>query len=217
MRRLTGVIAVLGLVLGATGQAGAVAVPIVNSGFELPLQTDGMFTLTPNTAVGWLHDAGAGVWNPSAAQAYSGNAPEGQNVAYSNGASLSQTLLTLFAANTTYTLTAQVGHRGDAAFPGYRVQLLEDAVVLAECVTCVTPSANSFSLSTVTFTSGPSVPTALLGIRLVSSDTQTDFDDIKLDASPAPVPEPGTLFLIGAGLAGLGVIGRRSWFKGADD
>jgi len=218
MRWVTRVLAVLGLVLGATGQAGAVAITVVNPGFEVPPELDGTFTTTPNAATGWTHDGTAGVWNPSPTQAYGGVAPEGSNVAYSNSGPLSQILTTLLAANTTYTLTVQVGDRGDTAFPGYQVQLLAGSTVLAQCNTCVTPADNTFTLATVTFTTPSSVTTDLLGIRLDSNGEQTNFDDVRLNASPAdPVPEPGTLFLFGAGLAGIGVLRGRRWFKGAGD
>jgi len=43
---------------------------------------------------------------------------------------------------------------------------------------------------------------------LNSSDT-LKIDDIAFNKNPAPVPVPGTLLLLGSGLAGLGVWGRR--------
>ena len=95
-------------------------------------------------------------------------------------------------------------------FPGYRVQLLAGAdlpgggVVLAQDDNGLAGSLadGEFAESVVEFTTGSDDLELgqTLGIRLVSlnavdpafpnSDLEVDFDDVRLDASPAPTPVP---------------------------
>jgi hypothetical protein len=50
-----------------------------------------------------------------------------------------------------------------------------------------------------------------LRIELVSGGLQAEFDNVRLEAVPLPIPEPGSLLLLVSGLAGLiCCIGRRS-------
>lgn len=217
MKKLTGSLAVLGLLLGATGQAGAVLLPIDNPSFEASSLGDGAFTMT---VTGWTvtDTTTTGVWNPSAAQSYGGLAPGGSNVAFSNGGALSQTLTTAMGANKTYTLSVYVGNRADfAVFPGYQIQLLAGSTVLAQCVSCVIPTDNTFALVNVSYTTASSVtPGQLLGIRLASDGGQVNFDRVQLENNNN-VPEPGTLLLLGFGLAGIGFLGGTRRFRGAQN
>ncbi len=122
-----------------------------------------------------------------------------------------QTLAANLAPNTTYTLEVEVGNiasgtsvSGDFfvldGFPGYRVDLLAGGVVIAQDVNTlagVIPEG-AFATSTVTLTTGEAHPQLglPLGVRLVNlnivdpafpgSDLEVDFDDVRLDASPAP-------------------------------
>jgi hypothetical protein len=193
--------AVVALLAGLAGQAGATSIPITNPGFESPVLVNGAFTQTPPT--GW---SGGGAFNPTTAN-FPGEAPEGQNTGYSNGSAISQTLSIVLAANTTYALTVLVGDRLDTAFPGYHVQLLAGSTILSECATCVTPLNGSFALVTVTYTTGASDPLIgqALSIVLDSDGLQTNFDDVRLDA----VPEPSSLALLSSSFGAMAVAWSR--------
>jgi hypothetical protein len=40
-----------------------------------------------------------------------------------------------------------------------------------------------------------------------------DFQDVVIELSASTVPEPGTIAIMGLGLAGLGILGRRRFAK----
>ncbi len=148
-----------------------------------------------------------------------------------------QTLVPVLTANTRYDLSVEVGNiaSGTATngeffnldgFPGYRIDLLAGGVVIAsdnDSLGAIIPEGE-FQTSTVSFRVGQ-IHAHLgqaLGIRLVNlnqipsgfdaqtaPDLEVDFDDVRLDAVAAAVPEPTTLTLVGLGLAGLLIARKR--------
>jgi hypothetical protein len=95
MRRILLTSAIVALLSGVAGQAGALALSITNPGFESQVLVDGSYTFN---ASGWAVAGTSGALNPTTAQ-FPGQAPEGQNIGWSSAGSLSQTLSTLLAAN----------------------------------------------------------------------------------------------------------------------
>jgi hypothetical protein len=92
-------------------------------------------------------------------------------------------------------------------FLSYRVALFAGSTLIG-FESSLDPGLGDFGTSLVTFTSAALDPLAgqALRIELSSSAPQANFDDVRLDASAAGgavVPEPGTVLLVGAGLAGL--------------
>ncbi len=179
---------------------------IVNAGFEDPVFADGDYS---SSDPGWteINGAGgsAGIWNPGATTdiwyGYSGIAPEGDNVAWvypdpNQESGLAQVLTETFAADTTYTLTVQVGNNSYYDWLGYKVQLLAGGTVIAEDDSGIEPADDDFALSTVPYTYDAG-DAALVGqpleIRLLAAsvgpDVETDFDDVVLTADP-PFPAP---------------------------
>lgn len=197
-------IAILAAIATTSTQATATPLAIANSGFEEPILLDGSYIggLVP----GWVPSSStAGVFNPPASQ-FPGEAPEGQNTAYSQGAVLSQVLSDVLNANTVYTLQVAVGSPLTQSFPGYSVQLRAGGTVLAEDNSTLSPALGTFATSTVVFTALPS--SLQLGqfieITLSSRGAETDFDDVRLSATPlTAVPEPATLWLFGLGAIGF--------------
>ena len=181
--------------------------PIVNAGFEDPVLADGDY---PFATPGWtkINDPGGstGTWNPDATgdiwYGYGGNAPEGDNVAWvypdpNQESGLAQVLTETFAADTTYTLTVQVGNNSYYDWLGYKVQLLAGGTVIAEDDSGIEPADDDFALSTVPYTYDAG-DAALVGqpleIRLLAAsvdglEVDTDFDDVVLTADP-PFPAP---------------------------
>jgi hypothetical protein len=148
-------------------------------------------------------------------------APEGDNVVllYMDGDDgggeygVTQELAATLAANTTYTLRAEVGNIQSCAglvtpflgyyvldgFPSYRVQLLAGGVVIAEDAGALTATLGEgeWGTATVQLTTGSAhaqlgLP---LAVRLVNRNLpdvpgvtglEVDFDDVRLDATPVP-------------------------------
>ncbi|MBW4490355.1 MAG: hypothetical protein KME12_21460 [Trichocoleus desertorum ATA4-8-CV12] len=197
-----------------------VSIAIQNAGFEDPAQEDFTFTVEPPP--GWqvydpnniipevtTEDSSAtGVFNPSLDN-YPGGVPEGNNVGYSflvqapgsGEAGLSQTLDTLLAPNTRYTLSVAVGNpTGDdpvpgisfPGFSGYRVELLAGGQVLAVDDNSLNIPEGKFKTSKITYTSSAtdSVVGQPLEIRLINllqgPGIEVDFDDVQLTAKALP-------------------------------
>jgi hypothetical protein len=208
-RQLVATAAMLSL-LGSAMAASAAIVPVVNSSFESPPTA----VFTPGLITGWTlsNPLDQGVFNPGAFPPAGITATDGVQTAYLNSGNISQTLPALLTANTAYTLQVDVGDRADISFPGYRVRLLAGATLLAEEFS-LTP-VSGFLTSTVNFTALPGNP-ALgqpLTIQLVSNGVQVNFDNVRLDATPAPVapiPLPASLAVWGVGAFGVGLVYRR--------
>ena len=154
---------------------------------------------------------------PGVIQNFPGGAAEGQRVGIAfnfDGSGdggeygLEQTLTATLEANTTYSLSVEIGNiatgtavSGQTFFldglPGYRVELLAGGTVIGSDDSSLTGSISEgeFGTSTVTFDAGPSHPQLgqTLGIRLINlnqtagvpagNDLEVDFDDVRLTAT----------------------------------
>jgi hypothetical protein len=180
---------------------------VVNPSFELDNLADGGFA---NTITGWTQTgaANSGPFNPTNAQYVGatgvdgpiGGVPDGANVAFSNGQTISQVLGDVLEAGKIYTLQVDVGRRLDGATPiDYAVQLLAGGVLLAE-EDLLNPAAGTFETSLITFTGDFNSPQLgqQLEIRLLNNSTtaQVNFDNVRLFQS-AQVPEPASLAVWG--------------------
>ncbi len=194
--------------------AWADTIAVTNPSFEMvdPLsltQTAPGYGIWNNGPIsGWtISGGGAGSWQPGPAAFTS--VPDGKTVAYSNGATLSQTLNASLSPDTTYTLSVDVGHRLDGLATNYTIELLAGSMLLNSLGGSngvITPG--TFQNEFFGFTTGTSIPsTDPLTIELISAGAQTDFDNVRLTASP--VPEPGTLALLGTGLGLMFLVLRR--------
>lgn len=204
----------------------SIFLPIQNAGFEATILEDFTFTTAPPPgwelynpdglipAVTTDESSSPGTFNPSTGN-YPNDVPEGDNVGNvflvdevgSGRAGLSQTLDTLLAANTRYTLSVEVGNpTGDdpvpginfEGFPGYQVELLAGGQVLAVDNNSLEIAEGTFSTSTVTYTT--SATDSLLGkpleIRLINllqgPGIEVDFDDVQLIAQPLSITNGST-------------------------
>jgi len=182
-------------------KAVAVGVNILNAGFEsptAPFHPENGLYYSSNDITSWQINptpgGSAGVFNPSASgnSPFSQPVPQGSQVAYDNGGSITQQLSTNLTANTRYNLSAFVGARNDTRYPGSIVELLAGTTVLASN-SSVTPAPGTFAPENVTYTSGSS--DAALGqpltISLISNGGgQTEFDNVTLDAQSSSTPVP---------------------------
>ena len=202
------------LVIVPQGQVKAALLTVANNSFETPIVTaPSGFISSTGSVGGWTFTGGQqGFANPVAAHNAGGSwygpsptIPNGNQVAWSNGGTISQTLSATLQANTIYTLGAYVGNRLSLNFPGYNIGLYAGGNLLASN-SGVTPADGTFAPVTVSYTSGISVtPGQALEIRLTSLSGfqgQTNFDNITLDV--ASIPEPSAILgLLGFGLLGI--------------
>ncbi len=102
-------------ILALSASAGAAGIPIVNAGFEDPVLAEDDWTWLDVPGWTWVGGEGPGIWHVTSADFDPVIAPEGQNVLYTENAvgdagGVAQVLTETFAANTDYTLTAEVGN-----------------------------------------------------------------------------------------------------------
>lgn len=209
MNKFSFVISVLGLLIVAQPKALATLISVENSSFEDYSVTDNTWTTggLGLNGLGWATSASGedlvGVWNPLDSH-FDGAIPDGQNVAYSHGYNLSQTLTESLTANMTYTLEVDIGYAiygSGPPFGGYTIQLLAGGNLLAEDSNSLVPDKGDFITSTVIFNAiagNPHLGQALQ-IKLLSGGQETIFDDVRLSS----VPIPPAVLLFGSGLIAL--------------
>jgi hypothetical protein len=214
-RKLTILLVALAF-LGWHSRADASLITINNPGFEDPpisqytTAAPPGWTLTGTGGGVWnINNAPLGFWNPSAA-------PEGDQIGWLSPASPPNGTATFFQIlgatltdNTQYTLTGQVGHPigyGATPIPDtiYTVAMWAGSYLLGSI--SGTGPEGSFETFTLTFNSGVSgFAGSPLEIRLSSSQAQTGFDNLVLDA----VPLPPSLLLMATGIIGIASYGWR--------
>uniref|UniRef100_Q01R59 Ice-binding protein C-terminal domain-containing protein n=1 Tax=Solibacter usitatus (strain Ellin6076) TaxID=234267 RepID=Q01R59_SOLUE len=159
--------------------------------------------------------------------------PDGVQVAFSNGGTLTQTLAATVAPNTTYTLSVWVSQRWSAGSFLPDIQLLAGSTPVIAMSNSnpggAAPTTNPDGTYTwqdwiMSWTSSSAEPligqtlSIVLGSHaLVGVDaTQTDFDNVSLTANSGELlittnPEPGMFVLVAGGLIGFGI--RRRFVK----
>ncbi len=209
------------LMIVPQGQVRAASIFIANHSFEDPIApqqgTTGFYTDNSSPVVigNWFNahsgSAHQGVLDPTKSQNLTGNdffynlqpVPDGNQVAYSNGGTIAQTLSAVLQPNTRYTLSAYIGRRNELTFPANSIRLIAGGNLVSS--NSVTPAAGTFERVTVSYTSG-GIDDPLIGkpleIYLSSFGSHTNFDNVTLDASP--IPEPSAILgLLGFGLLGI--------------
>jgi autotransporter-associated beta strand protein len=199
------IVAMLTLVLASAPALGATPVVIENAGFELPVLADGAFV---DDIPDWSDYNGGwpGVWNVEAAE-YPLEAPGGLNVGWiwdeGDGTGTNQVLsgvTGLFELGANYSMDFYVGYANSFNNPGYQVQLLAGATVIAQDDNSMTLTQGEFSAGTIPYTYN-ATHSGLVGlpleIRVLSKglgagNGELEFDDISLEATYAnPVPFAG--------------------------
>jgi len=174
---------VLLLAVIGTASAEQQTITIDNPGFEDPVLDEDGYTWLDIPGWTQVGGEGAGVWNVTLSDFDPVVAPEGQNVLYTEFAptgvanGVAQVLTETFAANTDYTLTAEVGNSYYYYWAGYSVQLLAGGVVIAEDNDTLWPDYMMWATSTVVYTYDPA-DSALVGqlleIRLLNLGLDKD-------------------------------------------
>jgi hypothetical protein len=140
---------------------------------------------------------------------YFNSVPDGITVAYTNGGTISQTVGPTVALGVVYTLRVEQGLRKDGFLGADVVDLLVNGTPWL--ATGVAAPLGDWATYTATYIGLLADVGSSITIELTSSTAQGDWDNVRLDdnAGVVGVPEPLTLALFGAGLAGMAGMRRR--------
>jgi len=216
--RLLGLLA-LALLMAAF--AGSVTIiPVDNPSFEdvsgspppFPDKCDGRgctFRLDGHIP-GWVGPTLSGLLRPSigptAPATFSSFAPGGGKIsALSDEGTVAQTVGETVQEGLIYTLTVEIGHSRHHRFAGSADLLVGGTTFMARGTT---PPQGEWSTFTATFTGTTANAGDPITIQLNSSGKDGNFDNVNLTATP--VPEPGTLGMLGTGRIGLAGLARRT-------
>jgi RHS repeat-associated protein len=168
---------------------GGTALPVQNASFEIANAWTNSCGTNCNYNGGPVPDwtfsgTGEGSFEPNSSY-FNLPLPDGNVVAYLNAGSSTQTLTDVnFLPNTTYTLSAYVGHRLDGYVTSYTVALQAGSTVLNSVSgSSSTITTGNFAQVTVTYTTGSTPPSGYVTIVLTSAGSQSNFDKVTLTAS----------------------------------
>ncbi|KAF0235265.1 MAG: hypothetical protein FD177_19 [Desulfovibrionaceae bacterium] len=204
------------------GTAYALPITITNYSFENPDPGDPGSWTQGIPIPGWssTDDNMTGVINAGPTSGFGNTASVGENAAWVQGVnSIWQILTAPLLANHEYTLSVDVGNRSGSFWTlNPIIELRSNQTVLKSQGISVLPDDGTFGTINLVYQSGNFVPLGeFLGIALLNTGdfwTQSHFDNVRLDAtalgSPtAATPEPGTMMLMGIGVAVAAFMRRR--------
>jgi hypothetical protein len=186
------VAASVALALITSASASAQSIEILNPSFELPAMSPGGFTSTAPD--GWRHGGVGtiGVFYPTVAS-WGYTASHGNQVGYTNGGIIEQTLSETLRVGVPYTLLVDVVHR-PSFFQTYRIELLAGDTVIAVDDGQLSPPRASHLTSAIGYQAAPGDP--LLGQQLkirLSGPSQANFDDVRITTCWADLDGDGAL------------------------
>ncbi len=211
MKRILIILAVLPMALMGAAQA----VTITNADFEdaYTLNLSGAAGNYALGAAGWSYTGNAGTIDPD--DTISGNVyatssdPYGRVGWVNANSSLSQTLGTVIATNTDYTLSALFGNRNGLSFGGTFGFYAGNASNIIGTTSLTDPGNGLWSSQSYTLDAAflANFVGQQLGIIFFGTGTQFHFDDVAI--AETVVPLPAAIWLFGSALLGGGLIKRR--------
>ncbi|GAB4521627.1 MAG: hypothetical protein Kow00133_08730 [Amphiplicatus sp.] len=211
------------MMTGLAFSASAATIPVANSDFEDPYElvnngAQGQWSLG---SAGWSHVGTAGVWDPYDAvigEVYSVVPAEiGDRIGFvNNNASLYQYLGVSLEADTTYTLSALIGHRINFSFEGVMGFFAGDPSNIIASWNLTDPGEGLWSLQSGSLDAAvvAGLVGQQLGIFFKGVGKQFSLDKVLVEyfsenENVLVNPLPGAVWLFGSALAAGGFLTRR--------